>query len=93
MPKFLVVHKAFPTPMSVEQAAPLLKRATGAMTAEAYWINSLCQANAEGKAVKVWCRWDGESLEAVRDAVAKLIPEMPVEGVYPLVTLDSGDFR
>jgi hypothetical protein len=93
MPKFLVVHKEFPTPLSVEQAAPILKRATAAMTVEAYWISSFCQANTEGKAVKVWCRWDGTSLEAVRDAVAKLIPEMPVEGVYPLVILDSGDFR
>jgi hypothetical protein len=93
MPKFLVVHQPFPTPMSVEQATPLLKRATSAMTAEAYWISSFCQANAEGKAVKVWCRWDGTSLEAVREAVAKLLPEMPVEAIYPLVTLDSGDFR
>jgi hypothetical protein len=93
MPKFLVVHKPFPTPMSVEQATPLLKRAASSMTAEAYWIGSYCQANTEGKAVKVWCRWDGTSLEAVREAVAKLIPEMPVEAVYPLVTLDSGDFR
>jgi hypothetical protein len=93
MPKFLVVHKTFTTPISVEQATPLLKRATGAMTADAYWISSYCQANAEGDAVKVWCRWDGTSLEAVREAVARLIPEMPVEAVYPLVTLDSGDFR
>jgi hypothetical protein len=93
MPKFLVVHQPFPTPMSVEQATPLLKRATNSMTAEAYWISSFCQANAEGKAVKVWCRWDGTSIEAVREAVAKLMPEMPVEAVYPLMTLDSGDFR
>jgi hypothetical protein len=93
MPKFLVVHKPFPTPMSVEQATPLLKRATSSMTAQAYWISSYCQANEEGKAVKVWCRWDGISLEAVREAAAKLLPEMPVEAVYPLLTLDSGDFR
>ena len=93
MPKFLVVHTPFKTPMSVEEAVPLLKRASGSMTAEAYWISSFCQANAEGKAVKVYCRWDGISLEAVRNAVGKLMPEMPVEGVYPLMTLDSGDFR
>jgi hypothetical protein len=93
MPKFLVVHKPFPTPLSVEEAVPILKRATSSMTEEAYWISSYCQANAEGKAVKVYCRWDGTSLEAVRNAVSKLIPEMPVEDVYPLVTLDSGDFR
>jgi len=93
MPKFLAVHKPFPTPMTIEQATPLLKRATAAMTAEAYWITTWAQLNAEGKAVKVWCRWDGTSLEAVRKALAKLLPEMPVEAVYPLMTLDSGDFR
>ncbi|MFW9832224.1 MAG: hypothetical protein ACFFD8_10670 [Candidatus Thorarchaeota archaeon] len=93
MPKFLVVHAPFSTPISPEEAAPLLKRAAGSMTADAYWISSFCQANAEGKAVKAYCRWDGVSVEAVRSAVTKLIPEMPVEDVYPLVTLDSGDFR
>ena len=93
MPKFVVVHTPFPNPLSVEQAVPLLKRMASGLTADAYWITSWCQANAEGKAIRVWCRWDGKSVEAVRDAVAKLMPEMPIEGVYPLVTLDSGDFR
>jgi hypothetical protein len=93
MPKFLVVHKTLSPPMSLEQGAPLLKRMAAKMTAEAYWIASWCQANAEGKAVRVFCRWDATSLEAVQVAVAKLMPEMPVEGVYPLVALDSGDFR
>jgi hypothetical protein len=63
------------------------------MTAEAYWVSSFCQADAEGNAIRAYCRWDGKSLESVRNAVDKLIPEMPVEGVYPLVTLDSGDFK
>ena len=93
MPKFLAVHATFPTPLSLEEGAPLLKRMAGAMTADAYWITSWCQTNAEGKVVKVYCRWDGTSLEAVRAAAAKLLPEMPVEAVYPLVTIDAGDFR
>jgi hypothetical protein len=93
MPKYVVVHTPFPTPLSIEQATPLLKRLAGSMTSEAYWVGSYCQADAEGKAVKAFCRWDGINLEAVRDAVAKLIPEMPVEAIHPLVTLDSGDFR
>jgi len=79
--------------MSLEQAAPLLKRLAGSMTAEAYWIASYCLTNEEGKVVKAMCRWDATSLEAVKEAVAKLMPEMPVESVYPLLVLDSGDFR
>jgi len=93
MPKFLVVHKMMPAPMSVEEGVPLMKRITSGMTAEAYWISTWCQANAEGKAVKIICRWDGTSIEAVRKAVAKLLPDLPVEGVYPLLVFDSGDFR
>jgi len=93
MPKFLVVHKTLATPMSLEEGAPLMKRIAGGMTADAYWISTWCQANAEGKAVKLFCRWDGTSIEAVRKAVAKLVPELPVEGIYPLLAFDSGDFR
>jgi hypothetical protein len=93
MPKYVVVHAPFPTPLSIEQATPLLKRLAGSMTAEAYWVASWCQSNAEGKAVKAFCRWDGKDLETVRNATAKLLPEMPVEAVYALTTLDSGDYR
>ena len=93
MPKFLVVHATLPTPMSLEQAVPLLKRMAGSMTAEAYWIASWCQANAEGKVVKIFCRYDATSIEAVQATVAKLCPELPVDGIYPLMTFDSGDFR
>jgi hypothetical protein len=79
--------------MSVEEGIPLMKHIAGGMTVEAYWMTSWCQANAEGKAVKILCRWDGTSIEAVRKAIAKLCPELPLEGVYPLMTMDSGDFR
>jgi hypothetical protein len=93
MPKFLVVHKTLPTPMRLEDGLPLMKRIAANMTAEVYWVASWCEANAEGKAVKIFCRYDGTSIEAVRKAVAKLAPELPVEGIYPLMTFDSGDFR
>jgi len=93
LPKFIAVHVPFPAPVSTEQAAPLLKRLAAAMTAEAYWRTSWCQANAEGKVVKAWCAWDATSAEAVRKAAEKYLPEMPLEGVYPLLVLDSGDFR
>jgi hypothetical protein len=93
MPKYVVVHTPFSTPLSIEQATPLLKRLAGSMTAEAYWVASWCQTNAEGKAVKAFCRWDGSSLEIVRKAAERLLPEMPIETVYPIITLDSGDFK
>ena len=93
MPKFLVVHTTMPTPMSLEDGAPLMKHIASNMTAEAYWVATWCQANAEGKVVKILCRYDAASIEAVQTAVAKLCPELPVDGIYPLMTFDSGDFR
>jgi hypothetical protein len=93
MPKFLVVHKTLTTPMSLEEGAPLMKHIASNMTAEAYWVATWCQANAEGKVVKIFCRYDSASLEAVRKAVAKLVPKLPVDGIYPLLAFDSGDFR
>ena len=93
MPKSLVVHATLPTPMSLEEGAPLMKRIAANMTAEAYWVATWCQANAEGKVVKILCRYDAARVEAVQAAVAKLCPELPVDGIYPLMTFDSGDFR
>jgi hypothetical protein len=93
MPKFLVVHKTLTNPMTLEEGAPLMKRIASNMTAEAYWVATWCEATAEGKVVKIFCRYDSASLEAVRKAVAKLAPELPVDGIYPLMTFDSGDFR
>ena len=93
MAKFLVVHTTLPTPMSIEDGIPLMKRIAANMTADAYWVASWIEGNAEGKAVKILCRYDALSLEAVQEAVAKLCPELPVEAIYPLITFDSGDFR
>jgi hypothetical protein len=93
MPKFLVIHQTLPKPMSLEEGAPLMKRIAANMTAEAYWMATWCQANAEGKVVKIFCRFDAPSIEAVRKALTKLCPELPVEGIYPLMAFDSGDFR
>jgi hypothetical protein len=90
--KFLVVHP-LKAPMKLEEGVPLMKRIAAGMTADAYWIASWGQMNAEGKVVKVLCHWDATSIEAVRKAVARLAPELPVEGIYPLITMASGDFR
>jgi hypothetical protein len=93
MPKFLVIHKTLPKPLSLEEGAPLMKRIAANMTTEAYWMATWCQATTDGKAAKIYCRYDATNIEAVRKAVAKLAPELPVEAIYPLMVFDSGDFR
>ena len=92
MAKFLLVHP-LAAPLSVEEGTPVMKRIAGGMTKEAYWVTSWLQFNAEGKVVKVMCHWDGDSVEAVRSAAQRLAPELPIEGIYPLAVVSSGDFR
>ena len=46
----------------------------------------------QGKIVKILCEWNGVNIGAVRKVLAK-VPELPVEGVYPLTLIDSEDFR
>jgi len=91
MPKFLVVH-SMPKPVTVEEATPLGKKTKANATLEAYWVKSWAQLNEEGKIVKILCEWNAANVDALRRVLAK-VPEMPVEGVYPLMIVDSEDFR
>ncbi len=91
MPKFLAVHP-MPKPVTIEEATPLGKKAKANATLDAYWVRSWAQCNEEGKIVKILCEWNGVNIGAVRKVLAK-VPEMPCEGVYPLMIVDSEDFR
>jgi len=92
MPKFLVVH-TLPAPATVEkEATPIGKKVKANSTLEAYWVRSWCQLNKEGKIVKILCEWNAVDAESVRKVLAK-VPELPVDGIYPLMIVDSEDFR
>jgi hypothetical protein len=91
MPKFLAVHP-MPKPVAVEEATPLGKKAKANATLEAYWVRSWIQLNEEGKIVKMLCEWNAVDINAIRKVLAK-VPELPVEGIYPLIIVDSEDFR
>ena len=90
MPKFLVVHP-IPTPVTIEEATLVAKAAKANSTVDAYWVQSWAQLNEEGKIVKILCQWNGASAEAVV-AVLKKVPA-PSEGPYPMVVVDSEDYR
>ena len=91
MPKFLVVH-TLPAPMTVEEAIPLCKKVKANVTVDAYWVKSWVQLNEEGKGVKIYCEQNAVDAEAIRKVLAK-IPELPVDGVYLMIIVDSEDFR
>jgi len=91
MPKFLVVHP-LETPLTAEEVAPIAMQVCANCTLDAYWLGSWAQLDANGNIVKVLCRWNGVNAEAIQKVLAKT-PELPTEGVYPMTTIDSGDFR
>ena len=91
MPKFLVVH-TLPAPATVEEAASIGKKTKANCTVDAYWVKSWAQLNEEGKIAKILCEWNAVNAEAVHKVVAK-VPEVPVDGIYPMIIVDSEDFR
>jgi hypothetical protein len=89
MAKFLLVHPVGKD-VTMEAATPIAKAAKANSTVDAYWIRSW-YAREEGK---LYCEWDGKDAEAVRQVVAKAVPDFPVEGIYKLeMMVDSEDFR
>ena len=92
MAKFLAVH-TLPAPATIEEATPLGKAAKKANTnIDAYWVSSWCQLNEEGKIIKILCEWNAIDADLVRNELAK-VPELPVDGVYPLMVVSSEDYR
>jgi hypothetical protein len=45
----------------------------------------------KGKIVKILCEWNAPNVEAVRKVLAKA--PMPLEGIYPMMIVDSEDYR
>ena len=90
MPKFIAVHP-LPKPATADEGAPIAKMARANSTREVYWVRSWAQCNEGGKITKLLCEWNAGSADAVKEAL-KNVP-VPTEGVYPLVVVDSEDYR
>ncbi|MEM2848841.1 MAG: hypothetical protein QXI36_01025 [Candidatus Bathyarchaeia archaeon] len=91
MAKFLAIHP-LPFPVTIKDANLFGRKAKANVTVDAYWVKSWAQLNEEGKIVKLFCEWNATDIDAVRKVMAKM-PELPCEGVYPLMIVDSEDFR
>jgi len=90
MPKFLAIHP-LPSPATIEEAGAIGKKVKSLCTADAYWVNSWGQLNDQGKIVTIFCQWDGKDLKAVADLLKQV--EVPTEGPYPMMKVESEDFR
>lgn len=91
MGKFLAVH-TFPGPMTLDEGAPIAKAVKAACTLEAYWIGSWGQMNQEGKLTKLFCEWDAKDVESIRKVLSR-IPQLPVDGIYPMGKIDGEAYR
>lgn len=90
MPKFLAIHP-LSAPATVEEATPVGKAAKANSTVDAYWVRSWAQMDENGKITKILCEWNGANIDAVRSVLSKV--QVPLEGVYPMMVIDSEDFR
>ena len=90
MPKFIAIHP-MPSPVTIEEATPLGKKAKSLCIVDAYWVSSWTQLTEDGKIVKIFCEWNGKDLKSVLNVVEK--SGMPLEGVYPMMKVDSEDYR
>ena len=92
MPKFLVVHP-MASPATIEEATPIARKAKKTNTnVDAYWVGSWLQLNEDGKMTKILCEWNAVSPEAIMEEIKK-VPELKVEGIYPMAKIDSEDYR
>jgi hypothetical protein len=92
MGKFLVVHPVGPD-MDLKAAEPIGRTVKANCTADAYWVRSW-YVPGEGK---FYCEWDAKDAEAVQAALSRAAAagaQLPVQGVYPIVSSVYGeDFR
>ena len=91
MGKFLAPH-TLPSPMTVEEATPIAKAVKANSSADAYWVGSWLQMNEQGKVTKLLCEWDAKDAESIRKIFAK-IPQLPVDGIYPMGKVDAEAYR
>jgi len=91
VPKFIALH-TLPQPGEVEAAVPIAKKVKAYSTLDAYWVGTWVQLNKEGKALRFICEWNAKDAESVQKVFDR-VPELPVDGIYPMAKLDSEDYR
>ncbi len=90
MPKFIAVHP-LPGPATVADATPIAKTVRANSTASAYWVRSWAQCTEDGKITKLFCEWNAGSVREIQKALENV--QLPTEGIYPLMVVDSEDYR
>jgi hypothetical protein len=89
MAKFLAIHPVGKE-LTMEAGRPAGMAVKANVTVDAYWVKS-CYAREEGN---LYCEWDAKDAEAIRKALAKAAPDLPLKGIYKLEMMsNSEDYR
>ena len=91
VPKFMALH-TLPKPGEVEATVPIARKVKAYSTLDAYWVGTWVQLNKEGKVLRFICEWNAKDAESIQKVFDK-VPELPVDGIYPMAKLDSEDYR
>jgi hypothetical protein len=91
MGKFLAIHP-MPSPITLEEGAPIAKAVKANSSVDAYWVGSWAQLNQQGKITKLFCEWDAKDAESINKIVSK-IPQLLTEGVYAMAKVDAEAYR
>jgi len=91
VPKFMALH-TLPQPAAAEATVPIAKKVKEYSTLDAYWVGTWVQLNKEGKVLRFICEWNAKDTESVQKVFDR-VPELPVDGIYPMAKLDSEDYR
>ena len=94
MAKFILFHP-LPAPMEFAQVEPVAKLAKRYSGADAYWISSWAQLDAQGKVNRIICEWDAKDAATLDALIKKMVQEIPVpvEGPYPMSKVDGETYR
>jgi len=91
MPKFIALH-TLPEPGEPDATIPLAKKVKANSTLDAYWVGTWVQLNEEGKVLRFICEWNAKDAQSVKKVFDK-VPELPVDGIYPMTKLEPEDYR
>jgi len=86
--KFLALHTVDPKMFVTDPTFAFVKKALAAMTPEVYCIRTFTARGAG----KLACEWEASSEQALIDVVAK-VPELPVDGIYPMEVVEWAEVK
>jgi hypothetical protein len=99
MAKFVVFHNLLP-PTPFSEGEPVARAAKKCSTPEANWVSTWNALDEQGNVTKICSEWDAKDKESIRQVLERIQLEIPgvekrfaLDGIYPLMKMDSETYR